>query len=254
MKSAVLEIARPSCAPILPEAHAFIRESRSSCRRYFVAKRIVDVVATSLLALLVMPLIPLIVIAIKLDSPGPVIFRQRRIRGRRVDDGSWVPEPFTLYKFRTMDVDADSALHREYITAYIEGDNARLAALRPGRRDGDSYRPLDDPRVTRVGAVLRRLSLDELPQMWNVVRGDMSLVGPRPSLPYEVAKYRDGDLRRLTTPQGITGLAQVEGRCALGFEDLMRLDLAYLAGRSVWLDLKVMLRTVPVVLSRKGAD
>jgi lipopolysaccharide/colanic/teichoic acid biosynthesis glycosyltransferase len=254
MESAALESARPSRAPILPETHAVIRESSSNHRRYFVAKRLIDVVAASLLFLLVLPLVPLIVIAIKLDNPGPVVFRQCRVRGRRVDDRSWVLEPFTLYKFRTMEVDADPALHREYITAYIEGDQARLAALRPGRRHGDSYRPLVDPRVTRVGAVLRRLSLDELPQLWNVIRGDMSLVGPRPPLPYEVAKYRDGDLQRLTTAQGITGLAQVEGRCALGFDDLIRLDLTYVADQSIWFDLKVLLRTVPVVLSRKGAD
>jgi lipopolysaccharide/colanic/teichoic acid biosynthesis glycosyltransferase len=254
MQSVALEVARPQSVPILPEAHTVIGESSSRRHTYFVVKRVIDLAVASLLGLLVLPLILPIAIAIKLDSRGPVIFRQCRIRGRRLDDHSWVLEPFTLYKFRTMKADADPTLHRTYITAYIDGDLARLAALRPGRRDGDSYRPLHDPRVTRVGAVLRRLSLDELPQLWNVVRGDMSLVGPRPPLPYEVAKYRDRDLQRLTTPQGITGLAQVAGRCALGFEDLIKLDLDYIAARSIGLDLKVLLRTVPVVLSRKGAD
>jgi lipopolysaccharide/colanic/teichoic acid biosynthesis glycosyltransferase len=224
-------------------------------RRYFLAKRLVDKAVAGIALVMVMPLLPVIALAIKLDSRGPIVFRQCRLRGEQVDgDHSWVIRPFTLFKFRTMVVDADPSLHREYITAYIDGDQNRLAALRPGRRNGESFRPLDDPRVTRVGALLRKLSLDELPQLWNVLRGDMSLVGPRPPLPYEVAKYGDRDLQRLTTPQGITGLAQVEGRCALEFEDLIRLDLEYLDEQSIWFDLKVLLRTVPVVLSRKGAD
>ena len=109
-------------------------------------------------------------------------------------------------------------------------------------------------RVTRVGAWLRKLSLDELPQLWNVLRGDMSLVGPRPPLPYEVAMYGERDLQRLTAPQGITGMAQVRGRCSIVFDDLIRHDLEYVASRSIWLDLKVLALTLPVVLSRKGAD
>lgn len=204
---------------------------------------------------LVSPLLAAIALAIKFDSRGPVIFRQSRVRGRRIEgQSSWELESFTLYKFRTMVQGADSSLHLQYITAYMAGDDAGLVSLRPGRKEGDSYRPLNDPRVTRVGGVLRKLSLDELPQLWNVLRGDMSLVGPRPVVPYEVAMYGERDLQRLTTPPGITGLAQVKGRCALGWDELVRLDLEYLVGQTIWLDAKVLLRTIPVVLSRKGAD
>ena len=224
-------------------------------RRYFAAKRCVDIIGASVLLALASPLLAAIALAIKLDSRGPALFRQERLRGRRIDGGSeWALEPFRLYKFRTMVANADPSLHRRYIEAYIARDEAALAELRPGRGNGESYRPLRDPRVTRVGAVLRKLSLDELPQLWNVVRGDMSLVGPRPPLPYEVRMYGERDLRRLTTPQGITGLAQVRGRCSIGFEDLIRHDLEYIGSQSIWFDLRVLALTVPVVLSRRGAD
>jgi lipopolysaccharide/colanic/teichoic acid biosynthesis glycosyltransferase len=250
-----LDTARPVRVPIYPESTEPIGVSMLNRRRYFTVKRVIDLTVSCVLLVLVAPLFPLIGIAIKLDSRGPVMFRQYRIRGRPTGDrSSWALEPFTLYKFRTMVVDADPSLHRQYITAYIDGDHARLATLRPGRKDGDSYRPLHDPRVTRVGTLLRKLSLDELPQLWNVVRGDMSLVGPRPPLPYEVARYRQPHLQRLGTPQGITGLAQIQGRCALRFDELIRLDLQYVTAQSIWNDLKILVRTVPVVLSRKGAD
>jgi lipopolysaccharide/colanic/teichoic acid biosynthesis glycosyltransferase len=231
------------------------RPEGAARRRYFAAKRCVDIVAACMLLVLASPVLAIIAIAIKLDSTGTALFRQERIRGRQIDGGSeWVLEPFRLYKFRTMVADADPSLHRRYIEAYIARNEATLAELRPGRGSGDSYRPLRDPRVTRVGAVLRKLSLDELPQLWNVVRGDMSLVGPRPPLPYEVAMYGPRDLQRLTTPQGITGLAQVRGRCSIGFDDLIRHDLEYVRSQSIWLDLWVLTLTLPVVLSRKGAD
>ena len=231
------------------------RPQSAARRRYFAVKRSVDVVGACVLLVLTSPLLAAIPIAIKLDSRGPVLFRQQRIRGRQIDGGlQWALEPFRLYKFRTMVADADPSLHQRYIEAYIARDNDALAQLRPGRGNGDSYRPLCDPRVTRVGAWLRKLSLDELPQLWNVLRGDMSLVGPRPPLPYEVAMYGERDLQRLTTPQGITGLAQVQGRCSIGFEDLIRHDLEYVRSQSMWLDLRVLALTVPVVLSRKGAD
>jgi lipopolysaccharide/colanic/teichoic acid biosynthesis glycosyltransferase len=231
------------------------RPQGAAPRNYFVAKRCVDVVGACVVLVLTIPLLVIIAIAIKLDTSGPALFRQERIRGRRIRGGSdWALEPFRLYKFRTMVADADPSLHRRYIEAYIARNEPALAELRPGRQTGDSYRPLRDPRVTRVGAVLRKLSLDELPQLWNVVRGDMSLVGPRPPLPYEVAMYGERDLQRLTTPQGITGLAQVRGRCSIGFDDLIRHDLEYVRSQSIWLDLKVLAVTLPVVLSRRGAD
>jgi lipopolysaccharide/colanic/teichoic acid biosynthesis glycosyltransferase len=214
-----------------------------------------DIVGACVLLVLVSPLLAIVPIAIRLDSKGPALFGQQRIRGRQIDGGpDWALETFRLYKFRTMVADADPSIHQRYIEAYIARNEAELAALRPGRGNGESYRPLRDPRVTRVGAVLRKLSLDELPQLWNVLRGDMSLVGPRPPLPYEVALYGERELQRLTTPQGITGLAQVRGRCSIGFDDLVHYDLEYVSSQSMWLDLRVLALTLPVVLSRRGAD
>jgi lipopolysaccharide/colanic/teichoic acid biosynthesis glycosyltransferase len=229
--------------------------SNADRRVYLRTKRFFDVVIAAFLLLLVGMLMPVIAIAIKLDSRGPVFFTQQRIRGRRQDKGAtWAIEPFKLYKFRTMAADAGSALHQEYITAYITGDKDRLASLRPERKQRDSFRPGNDPRVTRVGGILRKFSLDELPQLWNVLRGDMSLVGPRPPLAYEVALYEPSDLQRLATPGGLTGWAQVKGRCAIKFDELIGLDLEYVARQSIWFDLKVLFRTIPVVLSTKGAD
>jgi lipopolysaccharide/colanic/teichoic acid biosynthesis glycosyltransferase len=152
-----------------------------------------------------------------------------------------------------MRTDADVVLHRTYMTAYLTGDELQLSMLRPGRNDGDSYRPTADPRVTRVGAVLRQLSLDELPQLWNVVLGHMSLVGPRPPLAYEFEMYEERHRRRLSSFPGITGWAQVRGRCTIRFEETVRLDLEYINRRSIWFDVKILLLTVPVVFSRKGA-
>jgi lipopolysaccharide/colanic/teichoic acid biosynthesis glycosyltransferase len=224
---------------------------------YHVAKRALDVVLSGALLMLVSPVLLLVALAIKLDDAGPAIFAQERVRGRRVrQDGAWtwILQPFTIYKFRTMRMDADPSLHRNYMKAYLTGDEERLSALRPGRREGDSYRPAHDPRVTRVGPILRRLSLDELPQLWNVLRGDMSLVGPRPPLPYEVEMYEGHYLRRLASRPGITGWAQVRGRTTIGMEQTVRLDLEYIARQSLWLDLKILLLTVPVVLMQRGAD
>jgi lipopolysaccharide/colanic/teichoic acid biosynthesis glycosyltransferase len=167
---------------------------------------------------------------------------------------TWTLRPFTIYKFRTMVADADPSLHREYMAAYLRADDDRLEALRPEREDGESFRPAADPRITRVGAFLRKLSLDELPQLWNVLKGDMSLVGPRPPVPYEVEMYDAPHLRRLASPPGMTGWAQINGRCAIGFEEMVRYDVEYAERRSFFLDLKILLLTVPLVLSGKGAD
>jgi lipopolysaccharide/colanic/teichoic acid biosynthesis glycosyltransferase len=221
-----------------------------------------DLVVASISLLLLTPVLLVIAAAIRLDSRGPAIFEQERVRGRRVrgdrdavdDPGSWEVVPFVLYKFRTMEANADISLHRDYMTAYLQGDASKLDALRPGRKDGESFRPAHDPRVTRVGAWLRKMSLDELPQLWNVIKGQMSLVGPRPPIAYEIALYKERHLSRLTVRPGLTGLAQVRGRTSLGFEDQIDLDLAYLRRRSFWLDVKILLWTIPTVLSRKGAD
>jgi len=224
---------------------------------YLVVKRAIDIVLASVLMVLLLPLFLIIAIAIKADAPGPVIFAQPRLGGRRVARGSsrdWVVETFTMFKFRTMESGADPSLHRDYMTAYLTADEDRLASLRPGRKADESFRPSTDPRVTRVGGVLRKLSLDELPQLWNVLRGDMSLVGPRPPMAYEVEHYEGAAFRRLASLPGMTGWAQVRGRCSIDFEEMVRLDLEYLERRSALFDLKILLLTIPVVLLRKGAD
>jgi exopolysaccharide biosynthesis polyprenyl glycosylphosphotransferase len=193
-------------------------------------KRAFDLVVAGAGLLITSPIWLLAALAIKLDSPGPVLYRQRR-----VGEGG---RPFVMLKFRSMYVDAEE----------------RLAELRPlSEADGPLFKLRNDPRVTRVGRLLRRWSLDELPQLWNVIRGDMSLVGPRPPLPEEVAAYEDWHFARLEAPPGITGLWQVSGRSELSFEDYVRRDLFYIENWSLAYDLFIVLKTIPIVLSRRGA-
>jgi lipopolysaccharide/colanic/teichoic acid biosynthesis glycosyltransferase len=244
------------CAPGIGERPLVFVDLTPAQRRYYIAKRICDVMVAAVALLIVLPLLAVLAVAIKLESPGRVMFSQPRLRGRLIElDGrhAWCIEQFTLYKLRTMVANAEQASHRDYMTAYITRDEEHLSTLREGRVAGDSYRPEADPRITRVGAALRRLSLDELPQLWNVLCGDMSLVGPRPPMSYEVELYEPHQLMRLTAPPGVTGWAQVNGRCTIDFEEMVRLDVDYIARHSLWFDLRVLLKTIPVVLSRKGA-
>ena len=216
---------------------------------YLQCKRVIDVVLASLLLLFLLPLLLVIVVAIKLDTSGPVIFTQKRVGAKRHSENGrtrWEARTFTFYKFRSMVAGTDQSLHKEHIRAFVQG---RLKAA-----DGDAaFKLTRDPRVTRVGAILRRTSLDELPQLFNVLKGDMSLVGPRPVPPYEVAEYRAADTERLTAPPGITGLWQVNGRGELPFAEMVRLDCEYVRHSSLWLDLKILFATVPAVLSGRGA-
>jgi len=196
-----------------------------------VACRALDLVATVALVLLLAPLLLLIALIIKLDSPGPVLFRQQRVgRGRR---------NFLVAKFRTMQHGADHDVHRDYMLALIESGTPapKLAG---------------DARVTRFGAFLRRTSLDELPQLWNVLRGEMSVVGPRPPLPREVVGYDIWHRRRLSMKPGITGLWQVAARRDPDFDRWVRLDLDYIDHWSLWLDLKIVARTIPAMLTGEG--
>jgi lipopolysaccharide/colanic/teichoic acid biosynthesis glycosyltransferase len=173
----------------------------------------------------------LIAIAIKLTSEGPILFRQTRI-GR---DGA----RFTLLKFRCM-VDGAEEMRDELMAAH-------------GAQDPRLFKLRDDPRLTPIGAILRRSSLDELPQFWHVLRGQMSLVGPRPQMPEEVANYEPWHFQRLAVTPGLTGLWQVNGRSNLSFDEMVRLDLYYAEHWSPWLDMKIVLRTIPAVLSGRGA-
>jgi exopolysaccharide biosynthesis polyprenyl glycosylphosphotransferase len=201
-----------------------------------LVKRAFDVAVAALALVLLSPLWLLMALLIKLDSKGPVLYRQERVGM----DG----RIFLFLKFRTMRADSDDAAHREFQRKYIAG--------RPETNLGDSSRPVyklhDDPRVTRTGRWLRRTSLDELPQLLNVLRGDMSVVGPRPPIPYEVEAYALWHRKRLDMKPGMTGLWQVSGRNRLSFDEMVRLDLFYIENWSLWLDLKIMLRTLPVLL------
>ena len=197
-----------------------------------LACRLLDVIVAIVMAVVLAPLILAIVVIIKLESRGPVLFRQERVgRGRRL---------FRVAKFRTMHHGAEDGVHRDHIVALIASGQpaAKLA---------------DDARVTRVGGFLRRTSLDELPQLWNVLRGDMSLVGPRPPIPYEVERYPAHWHERFAVKPGITGLWQVTGRSEVSLQRMIELDIEYVRKRSVWFNAWILLRTVPAVLTGRGA-
>jgi lipopolysaccharide/colanic/teichoic acid biosynthesis glycosyltransferase len=255
------EVPAPQIEDLPWQYRRSLNESVDRAASYYRIKRVFDITAVLLSVLLLLPLLVLIAVLIKLDSAGPVFFVQERIGAKRkVVDGriEWIIQPFPFYKFRTMWHNVDSDLHQQYVQAYIEGDEAKMASLRPDSGGADSgaatsYKLNGDPRVTRVGQWLRRTSLDELPQIWNVLKGDMSLVGPRPPIPYEVRKYRPEHMRRLATIPGITGLWQVSGRCETTFEEMVQLDLEYIQKQSIWVDIKILLLTVPAVISEKGA-
>ena len=218
--------------PELPSQH----DSRRAAQ---ALKRVIDIGGSTILLSLVVPLFALIAAAIKVNSKGPVIFRQVRVgqHGR----------PFSFLKFRSMYIGSDAAIHREYVTTFI----SRRA---PTIGTEGVYKIPNDPRVTGVGRFLRRTSLDELPQLWNVLCGDMSLVGPRPPIPYECECYALWHRRRvMEVKPGITGLWQVMGRSRLNFDDMVRLDLKYAKQWSIWLDIKILLQTPKAVLMGEGA-
>lgn len=236
-----------------PSGSASIQEWTAALPRrggYRVAKRVFDVVASLLLGLLVLPLLLVVALLIKLDSRGPVFFVQDRVRARRPSRSGvakWRTEPFPFYKLRTMYVDADTRVHERYMAEYMSGHVA-------GPGEGGTYKLNNDARITRVGRLLRKYSIDELPQLWNVLRGDMSLVGPRPALPYEVARYETAHLGRLMCPPGLTGWWQVKGRALTAFDEMVALDLEYVRRCSILMDLRILVVTVPAVLSGRGAE
>lgn len=208
-----------------------------------VLKRLMDILGAVVALIVASPTMILTALAVKLTSRGPIIFKQIRLGERGVR--------FHFYKFRSMYWNTDDRIHREYVERLIKGEHERL-------NQGDPTNPLykirKDPRVTPVGRVIRKFSIDELPQLFNVLRGEMSLVGPRPPLPYEVEKYDSWHLRRiLEVKPGITGLWQVAGRSRTSFDDMVRLDLRYAQTWSLWLDLKILLKTFRAVLFPQGA-
>ena len=229
-------------------------QTKQDAMSYYQLKRVLDVTIVLFSLILLLPLLVVIAITIKLDSSGPAIFIQERVGARRVKINGrtqWVAQTFPFFKFRTMRTDVDSKVHEEYMKAYIAGDESKLAEQ--DGKSATSYKLTGDPRVTRVGKFLRATSLDELPQLWNVLRGDMSLVGPRPPIPYEVEVYRKEHFARFAALPGITGLWQVSGRCETTFEEMVQLDLEYIEMKSIRQDMKILFKTIPAVISERGA-
>jgi len=221
---------------------------------YHFSKRILDFCLALLALIIFSPVIALVAILIKLDSPGPIFFAQDRVGTRRRiyrHVTYWQRITFRCYKFRTMVSNADPALHKSYIKALINNDYQSMAVMQGG--DTRVRKLTHDPRVTHLGRILRKYSIDEIPQFINVIKGEMSLVGPRPAIPYEVEMYKPWHYRRLETKPGITGLWQVTARSTADFDEIVKLDIQYIEQQSFWLDLKILMRTPLTVLSCKGA-
>jgi lipopolysaccharide/colanic/teichoic acid biosynthesis glycosyltransferase len=199
------------------------------------AIRLLDLIGAVILLTLLSPLLLIVAVLIKRDSPGPAIYRQRRV-GRYL-------ESFSVAKFRTMQEGVGAAAHRAHVESMIVGEQSAHPMTKLQ----------EDARVTRVGSFLRRTSIDELPQLWNVLRGEMSLVGPRPPIQYEVDRYPAEAFRRFAVRPGITGLWQVRGRSLLTFRQMIELDAEYVEKRSLLLNLSILVRTLPTVIHGKGA-
>jgi exopolysaccharide biosynthesis polyprenyl glycosylphosphotransferase len=227
----LLEEPRAQDVMVLPGDMLTMRVKPDSVgSRYALTRRLMDIPIAILTLILAGPLMLVVAIAIKFESPGPVLFRQTRV-GR---DG----RTFTMYKFRSMQVDAEE--RREELEALNEAD-------------GPMFKLRNDPRVTRVGRIIRRLSIDELPQFFNVLEGTMGVVGPRPALPNEVAEYESWQMRRLAVLPGITGLWQVSRKQCSSFEEMIWLDIEYVEKWSPMLDLGIVAKTIPAMISARGA-
>jgi lipopolysaccharide/colanic/teichoic acid biosynthesis glycosyltransferase len=215
------------------------QETISLSPSYLRAKRILDITVTLLLLPVLCLVMALIALVIRLDSEGPIFFRQKRLG----QNGS----EFEFLKFRSMYVNNDDAAHRNAIEQFMQGERINTST-----RTANHYKIVADRRITRVGKFLRKTSLDELPQFLNVLRGEMSLVGPRPALSYEVEFYSLHDRLRLTGKPGLTGIWQVYGRSRVPFKEMVEMDLTYLREQSLLLDLKLILLTIPVMLLARG--
>lgn len=223
-------LAEETATPFIVDDFELVGGARplSFYERY--GKRILDVTAAAVLLILCLPVLVIAAVAIKLDSRGPVLFRSTRC-----GQGG---KPFTFYKLRSMGNGAHSM---------------KPSLLHLNEVDGPVFKLANDPRITRVGRILRRTSVDELPQLWNILLGEMSLVGPRPPIPEEVDQYTPRQMERLMVKPGLTCLWQVMGRSDLSFDEWIRLDRKYIKERSFRTDLKILARTIPAVVSCKGA-
>ncbi len=229
----------PSNPALYPDLFGIDKERDLQLR----VKQLMDIAGSALLLFLCFPLFLIIAAAIKLSSNGPVLFRQQRI-------GQY-GRCFTFLKFRSMHASNDHSIHKEYVTKLIAGAAEQELVKNNGK---GIYKLTNDKRITKIGKFLRRTSLDELPQLINVLKGDMSLVGPRPALPYELAAYQTWHRRRvLGVKPGITGLWQVTGRSSVRFDEMVRLDLRYSVSWSPWLDFKILMRTPRAVIQGAGA-
>jgi lipopolysaccharide/colanic/teichoic acid biosynthesis glycosyltransferase len=219
---------------------SFLQEEILFKQRYVRLKRVLDILIT-LLLLPVLGLVMLVVaILIRLDSAGPIFYRQKRVGQDGVE--------FYMLKFRSMYVDNDDTIHREAVKRYMNGDTLNDH----DKAETTLYKLVDDPRVTPVGHIIRKFSIDELPQFFNVLRGEMSLVGPRPPLPYETEKYSSRDRLRLRGKPGITGYWQVYGRSRVTFDEMVEMDVKYLHQQSILQDVRLIVLTVPVVILGRG--
>lgn len=228
---------RPELATILDAPVAYSQSDG------YALKRSLDLAGAIVALVLCAPLMLIAALMVATTSRGPIIFKQQRLgKGGK---------PFTFYKFRSMVTNADDSVHREFVANLIK---AKETDARPGESGSAPYKLENDPRVTRVGRFLRKTSIDELPQLFSVLKGDMTLVGPRPPIPYETSLYQPWHLRRLVTVKpGITGLWQVAGRSSVSFNEMVRMDLRYIRDCSLTLDLKILFKTLAVVVGGKGA-
>ncbi len=205
-------------------------ENKQNLKVYEICKRTIDIIGAGLGLILLSPIIAVVACAVKVTSKGPVFFSQKRV-GKN-------GELFEMYKFRSMVVNA------EELKENLEEQN---------EMSGPMFKIKDDPRVTKVGKFIRKTSIDELPQLWNVLKGDMSLVGPRPSLPKEVEQFDNWMFKRLSVRPGLTCYWQVSGRNNIDFEDWMKLDIKYVEQRNLWIDIKLIFKTVFVLFGDKNA-
>jgi exopolysaccharide biosynthesis polyprenyl glycosylphosphotransferase len=220
-------------------SHLFLEDSAPHKRYQYALKRAMDILGALIGILVFSPVMLVAAIAVKATSPGPVLFKQTRLGKRGV--------PFVFFKFRSMYVNNEDRIHREYVRSLIAGNST---AVNQGSGENPFYKIKSDPRITKVGRLIRKRSIDELPQFFNVLKGEMSLVGPRPPLPYEAEKYQSWHIRRiLEVKPGITGLWQVSGRSKVSFDDMVRLDLQYARDWSIGLDTKILFKT-PLVVTR----
>ena len=227
--------------PMDPLLYPELLTKRPSVPNFQTLKRGMDIVFSALLLILLLPAFAFIAVLIKLSSPGPVFFKQTRV--------GYLLKPFKMCKFRSMHAKSDHQVHQDYVSWFITASDQAQSQRKPA-----VFKLTNDPRITPVGRILRRTSLDELPQLWNVLIGDMSLVGPRPPLPYELQQYKPWHRGRvLEARPGMTGLWQVVGRSRTTFDEMVRLDLRYARTMSLWSDIKILLATPAAMITGKGA-